>query len=202
MSISDSISNPKICEFPRCGRPVRAKGLCFSHYAQKSRGRELQALHESRRPRGGVPRIICDEVPCRKMGTPCHVFRASKTNGYGMVSGDRPGGKRGMVGVHKIVWEREVGPVPRGMVLDHECMVMSCCNADHLRVVTRKVNNTENSNGQGAINKAKTHCKNGHEFSESNTKLKAKRGSRICVACSKEYERLRWLRQKKAEKIA
>lgn len=41
---------------------------------------------------------------------------------------------------HRIFWERENGPVPDGLDLDHLCRVRCCVNPAHLEPVTRSVN--------------------------------------------------------------
>ena len=37
---------------------------------------------------------------------------------------------------HRVMYERLVGPVPEGLVLDHLCRVRACVNPDHLEPVT------------------------------------------------------------------
>jgi hypothetical protein len=106
------------------------------------------------------------------------------TKGYGQAS------DRGQSPIHRYVWERLVGPIPDGMVLDHMCRNRACCNPDHLRVVSPKVNSTENVVGSGWQKlAARTHCKNGHEFSPENTRQGWTANHRVCRTC--ERERLR-----------
>src|SRR6185436_7300937 len=66
----------------------------------------------------------------------------------------------------------------------------ACCNVDHLRCVTNQVNTTENVvNHQWQVMAARTHCKNGHEFTPENTvSLKTSKG-RGCRACNREKRR-------------
>lgn len=47
---------------------------------------------------------------------------------------------------HRISYELLVGPIPKGMVIDHICHNKLCVNPEHLRVATIKQNN-ENHNG-------------------------------------------------------
>ncbi len=177
----------KTCSFPGCSKKKHAKGFCIGHYRQWQRGPRLVALHDNRRPSGTPPRITCDEVPCRKMGTPCHVFRGTKDGcGYGSV--ELAGRK---IGVHKYVWEFENGPVPKGLEIDHQCRVRDCANTDHLRLVTHQVNLTENVVGIAwQLNAAKTHCPQGHLYDEENTCV-TKCGSRRCRTCTSEQKQSR-----------
>lgn len=41
---------------------------------------------------------------------------------------------------HRLVWMCLVGPIPHGKVLDHLCRNRSCCNPDHLRMVSQSQN--------------------------------------------------------------
>lgn len=77
------------------------------------------------------------------------------------------------------------------LVLDHICMNKCCVNPKHLREVSRHINNIENSNAMAAINKVKTHCKNGHKFSKDNTYLEPKTKWRHCKICRYNIEQKR-----------
>lgn len=37
---------------------------------------------------------------------------------------------------HRLYYEKHVGPIPEGMVIDHLCSVRACVNPDHLEAVT------------------------------------------------------------------
>jgi putative hemolysin len=85
---------------------------------------------------------------------------------------------------HRFAYTVLRGPVPDGMVLDHICRVRSCVNPDHLRPVTHAENVLVNSNGLGAINKAKINCgKCGGVL----TVTRHKQGRRGCRPCEREY---------------
>lgn len=117
---------------------------------------------------------------CRVEDEPggCWIWPGSKSVGYGLVLWR---GK--MKGTHVICYEHFVGPIPEGLELDHLCRHTDCCNPDHLEPVTGRVN-TLRGVGPTAINARKTHCVNGHEFTEENTYLRPT-GGRMCKACQK-----------------
>lgn len=90
---------------------------------------------------------------------------------------------------HRISYTIFKGQIGNGLVIDHTCMNRKCVNPDHLRQVTRRVNNIENSFSQCAENAVKTHCKRGHEFTIENTKLD-RRGDRECRQCRKMHDKM------------
>ena len=50
LSNTDSISRTPPCDFPDCGRPVLAKGLCQAHYRMQHRGEELRSARYQHKP--------------------------------------------------------------------------------------------------------------------------------------------------------
>lgn len=185
------------CSFPGCLNGGRIKkGWCAAHYDQSRTGRPLVPVNTRQRKKGSPPRIICDEVACPVPGLtgPCHVFRGDvSSKGYGRVGAF---GRKGHVLVHIYIWEKENGPIPDGLVVDHQCRVRACCNTDHLRIVTRAVNSTENVVGSAPqLQRAMTHCKRGHPFDEENTYWRLD-GHRGCKECQRAHVRL-WQRQRR-----
>jgi hypothetical protein len=88
---------------------------------------------------------------------------------------------------HRFSYALHFGPILADMQVDHECNNPWCVNPFCLQLLTGEKNN-EKSNSASAINKRKTHCKFGHEFSEENTIRKY--GRRYCITCEKEKGRL------------
>ena len=74
--------------------------------------------------------------------TECWVWQGSRTwNGYGQ--GSFPGCQSRLA--HRYHYEREYGPIPAGMHLDHLCRNRGCVNPAHLEVVTNKENQRRGS---------------------------------------------------------
>lgn len=83
--------------------------------------------------------------------------------------------------VHRVAYEKEVGPIPDGMELDHLCFNRVCINTSHLEPVTHQENMKRSVENQ-------THCKNGHEFNSDNTHIVTKPSGykfRQCRACNR-----------------
>lgn len=55
--------------------------------------------------------------------------------------------------VHRVMFERHVGPIPEGAVIDHICHNRGCVNPSHLQAVSSKQNN---ENRRGATKSSKT----------------------------------------------
>ena len=92
---------------------------------------------------------------------------------------------------HRFAYELLIGPIPKGMTLDHVkargCSSTLCVNPAHLEVVTLK-SNILRGEGPWAINARKTHCKRGHQFTKENT-YRRPDGTRYCIACGRERSR-------------
>lgn len=82
---------------------------------------------------------------------------------------------------HRLAYEMLVGPIPKGLVIDHLCRVRECVNPAHMEPVT----NAENiRRGEGGAHwAAKTHCPQGHPYEGDNLYID-RRGSRNCRTCS------------------
>lgn len=95
--------------------------------------------------------------------------------------------------VHRLRYEREVGPIPPGMELDHfvcDNGAGGCCNPFHCRPVTHRENGLR-GNTFVADNAGKTHCPKGHPLTVDSLVKSTfrKHGWRVCLACRRFRER-------------
>lgn len=90
---------------------------------------------------------------------------------------------------HRYAYELAVGPIPKGLEIDHLCRVRRCVNPAHLEPVTRQVN-TLRGTSSAAYYALRTSCELGHPFNEANTRVDAE-NKRHCRTCVREYARQR-----------
>lgn len=112
--------------------------------------------------------------------------------GYGVFClTQRPGTPKRTVMAHRWSYEDADGEIPDGFDLDHLCRVRTCVNPAHLEPVTRQVNCQRGIAGDvnGARQRGKTHCPQGHEYNAENTYVWAPTGQRICKVCDRDRKR-------------
>lgn len=122
----------------------------------------------------------------------CWVWLGSVSTGYGQVALPHSAGP---VRVHRAVWLALVGPIPEGLVLDHDgptgCSNRACANPAHLQVVTSYHNTVWTGSSAAHRNAAKTHCPKGHPLdSVNNVGYSARRGTRRCRVCHRTHARM------------
>lgn len=131
----------------------------------------------------------------------CHLWAGSRgASGYGQVRAMGRAG--GMQMIHRLRYEREVGPIPEGMELDHYVCnngAGGCCNPRHCRPVTSWENKLR-SDGFASHRKAQTHCKRGHLLAGDNllTYHLNRFGWRQCRACHNAASNARYHGRRKA----
>ena len=109
--------------------------------------------------------------------TGCWEWTANRSqDGYGRI---KVSGRK--VKAHRVSYELTYGPIPEGLTIDHLCRVRHCINPAHLEVVTNR-ENILRGHAFTAVNAAKTHCPQGHEYTPENTYISPK-GYRKCRAC-------------------
>lgn len=81
---------------------------------------------------------------------------------------------------HRFSYMNLVGPIPKGLTIDHLCRTNDCVNPLHMELVSHR-ENIMRGNGEAYKNSIKTHCKRGHSLSGYN--LKPNGEKRSCRTC-------------------
>lgn len=112
-------------------------------------------------------------------------------NGYGKAVRNA-----GHYRAHRFSYELLVGPIPRGLQLDHLCRNRSCVNPTHLEIVTNRENWLRGKTPSSMYAK-QTHCKHGHLLSGDNVYNWSKRpGWRTCRMCNAIRAKQRYAKKK------
>lgn len=125
--------------------------------------------------------------------TGCWLWQGAKnTKGYPCL---RIGGRAGRtVTVHRLMAEAQYGPIPSGMLACHHCDTPACVNPAHLYIgspsdnMRDKIERGRAVNPLAEWNASKTHCPQGHPYSDANT-LHRKAGDRVCRICNRANNR-------------
>jgi len=107
-------------------------------------------------------------------------------DGYGRISF-----KNKLYDAHVAAYEAWHGHRKKGMHVCHKpiiCHTPACINPEHLYLGTPSQNRFDTVLDKTNVNKNKTHCSQGHEFNEINTRINNK-GNRSCKACDLQINR-------------
>lgn len=87
---------------------------------------------------------------------------------------------------HRWSYEHFIGPIPKGLIIDHLCRNTRCVKPWHLEPVTYSENGLRGL--RSALKPPRTHCRNGHLLAEKGTVTNG-----TCRACvnrnNREYQR-------------
>lgn len=89
----------------------------------------------------------------------------------------------------RVAYAMAFGSFDFRLVIMHSCDDPNCVNPAHLRAGTRRENIADRDEKQ-RNRLSQTHCVNGHEFTQSNTRFYGPRLTwRMCRACARERSR-------------
>lgn len=115
-----------------------------------------------------------------------HWLAQKNKTGYGKI---KIGGR--WFFAHRAAWILTFGNIDPTLTLDHLCRNHACVNPAHLELVPIRINILRGTSWS-ASNARKTHCPQGHPYTESNTIRTNKRGTtmaRACRTCQNERKR-------------
>lgn len=135
----------------------------------------------------------------------CMVWQRNISNaGYGQMNWKPGKGQAVISGAHRLIYHLTVEPVQVGKVIDHLCRNRACVRPDHLEMVQQRENVMRSPIAPGALNAAKTHCAQGHEYTPENTytyTFKTKKTTtRICRTCSRAHH-ARYAERKRVQRL-
>ena len=140
-----------------------------------------------------LPPTFWSQVAYSPCPTGCWEWTGSRhPQGYGQFSKGRGHEKRPTKFAHRLAYLALIGDIPEGLELDHLCVNTPCVNPWHLEPVTRRTNLERGPYSAGKPQAAKTHCPQGHEYSEENTYRWG--GMRHCRECGRVRSLARWRR--------
>ena len=87
---------------------------------------------------------------------------------------------------HRFAYELLVGPIPKGLTIDHLCKNKRCVNPAHMEPVTAAENTRRNDAPMHVLHRA-DRCQRGHDLSEVGYVRPDGKG-RICRVCQKNRE--------------
>lgn len=147
--------------------------------ALTKRGAPRKRQYVTNRAKPGMPSTERIKLHAKPNENGCWIWGATvdKTTGYGQITIDYKVYK-----AHRVSYEAFVGPIPKGLHIDHLCRVRSCVNPAHLEPVTPLVNVRRSPIAHGS----ETHCPQRHAYSPENTYVSPE-GRRACRTCRRAY---------------
>lgn len=127
-----------------------------------------------------MSRVVVTPGP---LGTPCWISTyRDQTQGYTKISVNLR-----TTWAHRFSYEHHVGPIPKGMKIDHLCRVPACVNPEHLEAVTNRENMLRGEHPSAIVFRTGI-CRKGHSMADA---CVAPNGSRRCRTCRDQRNRSR-----------
>ena len=122
-----------------------------------------------------------------------------KPDGYGHAYAGKVNDKKKQISTHRAMYELYVGQIPLNLTIDHLCRNRACGNPKHLRILTLSENSRDNGQAR------RTHCPQGHEYTDENTYYNKQANGRLfrqCRTCVKERRRRDYAKAKAKKQAA
>lgn len=172
------------CSIAGCARKMASRTWCNTHYERWRRTGSTDLA-----PRPSLEQRFWSKVDAT--GSCWEWTGARSDTGYGSFHGPR-----GASNAHRTSWVLLMGPIPKGLVLDHLCRNRLCVNPDHLEPVTEQVNIRRGYSPMVRASLADT-CPRGHSLADAYV---VRRGgvatSRQCRPCLRERQRQEYRRKR------
>jgi hypothetical protein len=171
------------CTVEGCQGRVVARKMCKRHYRRWQKYGDPLAPRQPMKRKDPYERWV-KFVQKAEEEDGCWLWTGNTNNGgYGIFWYDDRTGL-----AHRWSYEHHKGPLGR-LHVDHLCRNRLCVNPSHLEKVTARENLLRGETA-AAANAAKTHCPQGHPYSEDNTYVD-NRNSRSCITCRKAADKRR-----------
>lgn len=178
----------RTCSVDGCERAMRSNSLCAMHWKRWSKTGEVGPSHSVSLLGMTTQERFHAQVEKAPDGG-CWTWKSLLNGDPDEYASFDVDGKQTYV--HRWSYERHVGPIPKGMQIDHLCRNRACSNPEHLEPVTPR-ENVLRGDTIVAINAAKTECVNGHPLSGENLYVAPTddgRRHRSCRTCRREASR-------------
>lgn len=162
------------CSIDGCERRAISRSWCQFHYNRWYKTGDTGSAQPTYIRGNNILRFWSRTDPCRTDN--CWVWVGDLLqNGYGRIQINGRG-----ITAHSFL----IGRATRGLEWDHLCRNRTCVNPSHLEAVSHSVN-VRRGVSIVAVNAQKTHCKRGHEFTETNTRPRKDHPGRTCRECTR-----------------